>query len=85
MIRIDTNVDPEKWEDWMLRHWLRCPDCAATMGRSLYEAPPPLSPEEEARGTAELLATAFPLKRTSIEDDARRWEKLLLLSRDGSH
>jgi len=81
MARIDADVDQQKWEDWMMRHWYRCPDCAITAGRSLFVPPPALSPEQEIRATAELLATAFPVKRTPFGDDVQRWERILRLSR----
>lgn len=34
------------WEPWMLEHWLRCPECAATQARELPQQPKLLSEEE---------------------------------------
>ena len=36
---IDANRNQHLWEPWMLRHWLRCPDCAAARNRELPETP----------------------------------------------
>ena len=30
MKQIDAGLRPELWEPWMLMHWQRCPDCAAS-------------------------------------------------------
>jgi hypothetical protein len=34
---IDAGVSPERWQPWQVAHWLRCPDCAATLERNVKE------------------------------------------------
>ena len=74
---IDAETRQDLWEDWMLMHWLKCPDCAATSARALAVEPLPPSPEEARLALAELLANAFPRRRRGVEAEKTRWEALL--------
>lgn len=31
LIAIDYGKDPDRWEPWMIRHYIRCPDCKSAL------------------------------------------------------
>lgn len=55
---IDAGDRQRSWEPWMLEHWQRCPECAATQERELPQ-PPKLLSEEETEEFWAMLCNPF--------------------------